>query len=137
MTDYAIRPDFEDWVHSHGRSRRSVVRFNRQRAAYDMAARKDERPTVDDVHKAYGLLGRCIRYALADMRMDETETEHNCNSPYRLHRQELLEKRHERLQSELDEYGCVLHRPWCCYDVFVKAADGGTYVSGPGYLYFF
>jgi len=135
MDDYAIRPTLEDWVSAHGRSRRSMVRLNRRQAAYDMAARKDDRPTTNDVHKAYRLLGRCVRYALADMRMDETETESNWDSPYRKHRQELLERRHERLQSELDEYGCELYRPWCCYDVFAKA--DGTGVSGTGFLYFF
>ena len=132
------RPSFDDWVHKNGKSERSVVKFNRLRAAWDVAALKDDSPSDDDVWKAYDLLCRCIRYALADQRMDETESEHNWNSPHRRHQQELLENRRERLQMELDEYGCVLYRPWCCYDVFQRDKSmPGTCVLGTGYLYFY
>ena len=134
----AIRPTFEDWKAAYGKSERSITKFNRARAAYDVAARKNEHPSTGDVGKAYNLLERCIRFALADSRMDETETEYNWNSPARVRKQELLEKRREKLQKELDEYGLVLFRPWSCYDVFVSdTSKPGCCVMGTGYLYFY
>ena len=138
MAELAVRPTFETWVASYGRSQRSITGFNRARAAYEVAALKDPNPTTYDVGVAYSLLQRCIRFALADQRMDETETEANWDSPSRKRKAAQLEARLNHLNEELRAYGCVLYRPWCCYDVFRRdESKPGICVMGTGYLYFY
>lgn len=114
---------------------RSITRFQRREAAWDMASLVGE-VTEEAYDKAYDLLNRCIRYSLAESRMDETETAENWDSPYRKHKEELLYKRMERLNEELKEYGCRLDRAWCCTDVYEYDFENHL-PKGYGYLHFF
>lgn len=90
-------------------NKRDQVRLSRQRAAWSLVHHKFGEVSEDEYKRAYKLLDRCIRYALANYRMAETETEFNVNDPRRKHKEELLWNRYERLNGELAYYDARLN----------------------------
>lgn len=100
------RPMHEKWM---GHSHRALTRLWRRQSAWDMAHYVSEDVSDEQFDKAYDLLNRCTRWAIAQMRLDETETAENCNSAYRKHQAELLDRRYEKLSEELKEYGCIIN----------------------------
>jgi hypothetical protein len=92
--------------------------------------------TEEAYEKAYDLLNRCTRWALAQMRFDESETAENCNSRYRKHQGELLDRRYERLSAELEPYGCrIMNLGYFSQDVY--QVDERNLPMGYGFLHFF
>lgn len=130
MNELATRPV---WTPEINRNRRREVRFRREVAAYDLAALRFGEPTVGQVDYARSLLTSCTRWALADMRMLETETEHNVNSPYRKRKEEQLYSRMERLDERLADYGCRI----VGHGVFEYDADTHCPLNDHSFLYFF
>ena len=100
------RPKHEKWM---GLSHRALTRLWRMQSAWDMAHYISDEVSEEQYEKAYDLLNRCTRWAIAQMRFDESETAENWNSRYRKHQEELLDKRCEKLSEELREYGCVIN----------------------------
>lgn len=100
------RPIHEKWM---GYSHRALTRLWRRQSAWDMAHYIHEDVTEEQYEKAYDLLNRCTRWAIAQMRFDESETAENRDSPYRKHQEVLLDKRYDKLQAELQEYGCIIN----------------------------
>lgn len=104
-------------------NKRDQVRLDRQRAAWDLVKHRFGEVDDSEYERAYGLLSRCIRYALAQCHLDETETEHNWASKSRIHKQELLDKREERLNKELEHFDATLgYASWwpCVIDKTAK-----------------
>lgn len=90
-------------------NRRERIRENRRRAARELCYHKfGSDYGTDEYDRAYDLLNRCIRYAIANDRFCETETEENVNYPYRIHQQELLWQRFQRLNKELEHFDAIL-----------------------------
>lgn len=117
-------------------NKRGAVRYRRKVAAYDLAKlRGGDSVTVDAYNAAFDLLNRCILYALAQSRFDDSETERNYNSPYRLKKGARLDLRRVRLEKELEPYGCGFHRGYCIEDVY--QLDGNGLPTGYGFLHFF
>lgn len=85
-------------------SKRELVRLDRCRSAWNVVHHKFGEVTEDEFDRAYDLLNRCIRYAIASYRMLETETEFNVNEPSRKRKEEQLFRRYERLNEELAYY---------------------------------
>lgn len=92
-----------------GHSRRALTRLWRRQSAWDMAHYISDEVSEEQFEKAYDLLNRCTRWAIAQMRFDESETAENHDSPYRKHQEELLDRRYDKLQAELREYGCTIN----------------------------
>lgn len=88
-------------------TKREEVRYHRRRAAWTLASKLGD-VTDSEYDKAYGLLNRCTRWAIAQQRHDKGETAYNWNKPWYVHEGELLLKRMERLNDELRKYGCVI-----------------------------
>lgn len=120
-----------------GRSHRVLTRLWRRQSAWDMAHYISEDVTEEEYDKAYDLLNRCTRWAIAQMRHDESETERNYNASWYVHEGELLDKRYEKLQSELREYGCIINNAgYFCQNV--NRYDFERHViTGSNLLHFF
>ena len=80
----------------------------RRQAAWNLVHHKFGEVTEDEYERAFNLLNRCIRYALASWRFDESETEANWNSTARKRKEEQLERRCERLCKELEYYDATI-----------------------------
>lgn len=119
------------------RDSRSLTRFWRRCAAWDMAHILADDVSERDYEKAYDILNRCTRYALAQMRHDESETAQNHNARWYVHEGELLDKRYERLSAELKPYGMEFtNSGYFC--VNVSQVDPERHViTSNGYLHFF
>ena len=97
------------YIDSHERlNKRELRRRRRRQAAWSLVHHKFDEVTDDEFDRAFKLLDRCIRYAIANDRFYETETEDNCNSHYRKHKEDLLWKRFQRLNGELSRYDARL-----------------------------
>ena len=133
MENYIDRPAFPGFRLGH----RDAIRLQRAQSAWDLAHFIAENVTEDEYNTAFDLLNRCTRYALAQIRHDESETEYNHDSPYRRKQERLLDARRERLKSELARYGCGFHvAGCCCTNVYRIDAERHTVTSGP-LLHFF
>lgn len=135
MTDKAVRP-YETVGGS--RSQRALTRLWREQSAYDMAKmRFPEGPTVGQVDAARDLLNRCTRWAIAQMRHDESETATNHNKYWYVHEGELLYARMERLNNELRAYGCgIACCGYFCQNVYPFDFERHV-ITGNGLLHFF
>lgn len=132
-------PSFEKWVSINGRSQRSIIRYRRECAAFELASLLDSEPTVDDVMKAKRLLNRCTRWAIAQMRHDENETSTNYNKRWYMAEGERLYNRMERLNDELRAYSCgIACCGYFCQNVYHFDFNHHVIV-GPsgGFLHFF
>ena len=120
---------------------RERVRRNRHLAAKEMASfvcEPDEHGEFpeDAYSKARSLLNRCTRWAIAQMRHDESETASNWNKPWYVKEGKRLDARYEKLQAELAEYGCSIEcLGYTCQNVY-RLDERGLPV-GWGLLYFF
>lgn len=111
-------------------NKRAMVWHYRACAAYDAAAaRYNGVVTAERMDAAADVLARATRYALADLRMLETETAENVNNPARIHRAELLERRRDHIAEELEPYGLTIGTAWICPNVYDA--------HGRAYLHFF
>ena len=134
MSEIMERPTHNEL---YGFSNRVLVRYWRRCAAWDMAARKGEPVTVDAYESAYDLLNRCIRWALAQQRHDESETSYNHDKYWYVHEGELLYARMEQLQNEVEEYGCTIACcGYFCQNVYPYDFEHHV-ITGNGLLYFF
>lgn len=106
MNAIVTRPVWSDAI----RGRRAEVWFRRAVSAYDLAARLDPEVTEEARDAAAKLLDSIQRYALADAREWEQEnsSERYCNSALHKYREEMLDRRRERLEKQLAKYGCRL-----------------------------
>lgn len=100
--EYPTVPDFVRL------NKREQVRLDRRRSAWNLVHHKFGEVTDDEYERAYKLLDRCIRYALANYHHNETETEFNVNNPRRKHKEQLLWNRFVRLNGELAYYDARL-----------------------------
>lgn len=87
----------------------------------ERAAGMREGASVDD---AYSLICRTVRYALADAREWEIDNDAatfdgGCRQHAHEHRQDLLDRRRERLDAEWGEYGLHLHN----YGLYPSVVD--------------
>jgi len=90
-------------------NKRERIRIRRREAAQSLCRHKfGSDYSAKDYNRAYDLLNRCIRYAIANDRFWETETEDNCNYPSRVHKEELLWQRFQRLNKELEAFDAIL-----------------------------
>ena len=97
------------YIEDGERLNKRELRWRRRRqAAWNLVHHKFEEVTDDEFDRAFDLLNRCVRYAIANDRFYETETELNCNSPYRKHKEDLLWNRFQRLNGELARYDARL-----------------------------
>lgn len=135
MNEKAVRP-YE--TEGGSRSSRALTRLWRAQSAYDMAAmRFPEGPTVAQVDAAYDLLNRCTRWAIAQMRHDESETSTNHKQHWYVHEGELLYARMERLNNELRAYGCgIACCGYFCENVYPMDFEHHV-ITGYGLLHFF
>ena len=135
MSGYTMeRPTYSEHM---GRARRTLVRFWRAASAWDLAHMVADEVTEDDYNRAADLLNRCTRWAIAQMRHDETETAENHDKPARIHAGELLERRMERLNEELRPYGCKIQNlGYFCENVYPYDFENHT-VTGSGLLHFY
>lgn len=99
------RPVWSDSI----RGKRAEVWFHRFVSAWDLAARLGD-VTEESKDVAAKLLDSVQRYALADAREWEREnsSERYCNSRYHKEREEMLNRRRERLEKALSPYRCRL-----------------------------
>lgn len=106
------------------RGRRAEVWFRRAVSAYDLAARIDTDVTEEARDAAAKLLDSIQRYALADAREWEREnsSESYCNSRYHKEREKTLDRRRERLEKQLEKYGCKLVN----YGLYPSVVDAKT-----------
>lgn len=119
------------------RAARNLTRFWRRCAAWDMAARRDENVTEEAYERAYSLLNRCTRWAIAQMRFDETETAQNYDKPWRIREGEKLEARRVKLNEALKAYGCTIQcAGYFCENVYPYDFENHV-VTGNGLLHFF
>ena len=88
--------------------KRSQVWLDRKRAAWNLVHHRFGEVTDDEFDRAFNLLARCIRYALANYRFNTTETEENVNLPSRKRKGEQLWNRFVRLNGELAYYNARL-----------------------------
>ena len=117
-------------------TKRESIRNARARAAREFAALKGE-VTPESVAEAASLLRRCIRFSLAYQRHNESETEFNHNKSWFVHEGELLDKRWDRLNGELAEYGAMLFcAGYFCVNVYTVDPVRHVLTSN-GYLHFF
>lgn len=84
---------------------RALTWLDRDRSAYDAAERRYGFVTSETMAEANTVLMRATRWALAQMRFDESETEENQHSPARAAKAAQLDRRHERISKELEPYG--------------------------------
>ena len=91
------------------RGKRAEVWFHRSVSAWDLAARLGD-VTEESKAAAAKLLDSVQRYALADAREWEAEnsSERYCNSRAHKYREEMLDRRRERLEKALSPYRCRL-----------------------------
>lgn len=101
--DYPYLPDYIRL------NKRDMVWLNRKQAAWNLVHHKFDEVTDEEFDRAFDLMARCIRYALASYRLFESETELNCNDPSRKRKEEQLWKRMERLNKELAYYDARLN----------------------------
>lgn len=120
----------------HKLNKREEVRYHRRRSAWFLAAKLGD-VTSDSYEKAYSLLDRCKNVALGFYNLDQTETERNCNSPARAAKRDRLISRMEKLNSELEPYGCKIVRAWCIEDVYDFDFEHNVPLNDYGYLHFF
>ena len=127
------RPLASTYANNH----RDCVRYYRAVSAYEAAYTLTNGHVTERAYEAaYDLLARCTRYALAQTRHDESETEYTYRSEWVIHESELLDARRARLETELAPYGLAFHcLGYFCHNVYQTNADGT--VSGYGYLHFF
>ena len=120
-SELATRPVWNDYAI---RTKRARVWYYRAKSAYELAARINTPPTVDDVDTAAKLLDSIQRYALADAREWEAEnsSERYCNSRAHKERAAMLERRREKLQMRLAVYGCALKN----YGLYPSVIDTET-----------
>ena len=99
------RPVWSDSIHG----KRAEIWFRRSVSAWDLAARLGD-VTEESKAVAAKLLDSVQRYALADAREWEREnsSERYCNSRYHKEREEMLNRRRERLEKALVPYRCRL-----------------------------
>ena len=135
MTKKAVRP-YE--TEGGSRSSRALTRLWRAQSAYDMAKmRFPDGPTVEQVDAAYDLLNRCTRWAIAQMRHDESEDSTNHNKRWYIHEGELLYARMERLEKELRPYGCgIACCGYFCENVYPFDFERHV-ITGSGLLHFY
>ena len=74
-----------------------------------MAHYVSDEVTDEQFDKAYDLLNRCTRWAIAQMRHDESETSENWDKRWYVEEGERLDRRREKLEAELMEYGCIIN----------------------------
>lgn len=117
-------------------NKREEVHYRRRRSAWLLAAKLGD-VTHESYDESYKLLERCKNVALGFSRLDETETEHNCNSPWRAHKRDLLIARMDKLNEELRPYGCHMLRAWCIEDVYDYDFENHVPLNDNGYLHFF
>ena len=100
------RPVHEKWM---GYSHRALTRLWRTQSAWDMAHYIHDEVSDEDYERAYDLLNRCTRWAIAQMRHDESETAENHDALWYVREGERLDRRYDKLQAELREYGCTIN----------------------------
>ena len=120
-----------------GNSARVLTRLWRRQSAWDMAHIVSDEVSDEQYDKAYSLLNRCTRWAIAQMRHDETETAENCNSLWRIREEKRLDSRFEKLSEELKEYGCIIACcGYTCQNVYPYDFERHV-ITGNGLLHFF
>lgn len=120
-TTTATRPQYDKYAH---RTRRAFIWLQRAQSAYDLAARLNPAPTVDDVDAAARLLDSIQRYALADVREWEAanSSERYYNSTEHKRREKMLDARRARLQERLKPYRVHLDN----YGLYPSIVDDST-----------
>ena len=120
-----------------GYSHRVLTRLWRRQSAWDMAHYISEDVSEEEYEKAYALLNRCTRWAIAQMRHDESETADNWNALWYVLEGERLNRRYEKLQAELREYGCTINcGGYFCQNVNRYDAERRC-ITGSNLLHFF
>lgn len=104
---------------------KDIVRENRKKAIRSMAMRKVGRPagepTDEEIAEAASLYNSCIRWAHRKVDFVESETEHNYNSPWRLHEEELIEAAFDRINERLLQYRLRMYIP----HLWARLCDSG------------
>ena len=125
------------WHKAMGRSHRVLTHLWREQSAWDMAHYIHDEVSEEDYEKAYNLLNRCTRWAIAQMRHDEAETAENHDAWWYIHEGELLDRRYDKLQAELREYGCTIN----CGGYFCENVNRYDFerhvITGGNLLHFF
>lgn len=122
-------------------NKREQVRFQREIAALNLvrfAPGHSGEVTDEEETAAYELLGRCIRYALADVRQWERDNDARRYSQAQSeHAEKLLNARRKRLNDELAAYGVEM----CNFGLYPCLVIAGTAHRCPqlsrAQLYFF
>lgn len=110
--------------------KRALVWLDRDRSAYDAAERRYGFVTDETMEEANAVLMRATRWALAQMRFDESETESNQHSRARAAKAAQLDRRYERISKELEPYGLEIEcLGYFCQNVYDE--------QGRSYLHFF